>query len=155
MIVLDDLKRHFRYNTWANETVLKSLPSARIPPKALRWMNHIAACEYLWIARILQHGQPFAVWPEWSYEECRRQILSLAETWPAFLSSLTSEGLSRKVSYVNVKGEHFTNTVGDILTHVLYHSAHHRGQATADIRACGGEPVSSDFIHAVRSHVIE
>jgi len=146
-----DLKRQFRYNAWANEAALKALPSAKTPVKALRWMNHIAACEYLWLSRIFQHGQPFAVWPEWSYEECRQQLQKLAETWPTFLGSLTDEGLRRKVRYTNTQGDHYTNAIADILSHVLYHSAYHRGQVAAEVRASGGEPAYTDYIQAVRN----
>jgi uncharacterized damage-inducible protein DinB len=34
------------------------------------------------------------------------------------------------------------------------HSAYHRGQIAADMRAAGFEPVYTDFIHAVRQGYI-
>jgi len=40
--------------------------------------------------------------------------------------------------------------VGDILTHVLLHSAYHRGQIAVDLRAAGLTPAYTDYIHAVR-----
>ena len=39
----------------------------------------------------------------------------------------------------------------DVLLHVVMHSVYHRGQAAADVRANGGTPAYTDFIHAVRT----
>jgi uncharacterized damage-inducible protein DinB len=45
--------------------------------------------------------------------------------------------------------------VEDILTHVLLHSAYHRGQIASQTRAAGGTPAYTDFIHAVRQGFVE
>jgi uncharacterized damage-inducible protein DinB len=34
---------------------------------------------------------------------------------------------------------------------VVIHSAYHRGQIAADVRAAGHEPAYTDFIHATRT----
>jgi uncharacterized damage-inducible protein DinB len=59
------------------------------------------------------------------------------------------------VTYKNTKGEPWTNSVEDILTHVIMHSAYHRGQIAADMRASGHTPAYTDFIHAVRQKLLE
>lgn len=63
--------------------------------------------------------------------------------------------LSQAVSYKNSKGELWTSTVQDVLTHVLMHSAYHRGQIASQMRANGQTPAYTDFIHAVRQGLIE
>jgi uncharacterized damage-inducible protein DinB len=45
--------------------------------------------------------------------------------------------------------------VEDVLTHVLFHSAYHRGQIALQMRASGAEPAYTDFIHAVRKGFVE
>jgi uncharacterized damage-inducible protein DinB len=45
--------------------------------------------------------------------------------------------------------------VEEILTHVVIHSAYHRGQIASDVRAAGGVPAYTDYIHAVRQGLIE
>jgi uncharacterized damage-inducible protein DinB len=45
--------------------------------------------------------------------------------------------------------------VEDVLTHVLLHSAYHRGQIASQMRAGGEEPAYTDFIHATRQGLIE
>jgi len=41
------------------------------------------------------------------------------------------------------------------LTHVIMHSAYHRGQIALEMRAAGMEPAHTDFIHAVRQGLVE
>ena len=43
----------------------------------------------------------------------------------------------------------------DILTHVVLHSAYHRGQIASQMRAGGAPPAYTDFIHAARQGLIE
>ena len=58
--------------------------------------------------------------------------------------------LSQTVTYKNTKGEAWSSSIGDILTHVLMHSAYHRGQIASHMREQGHTPAYTDFIHAVR-----
>lgn len=71
------------------------------------------------------------------------------------LASLDDDGLADGVAYRNSKGEFWTSSAGDILTHVVLHAAYHRGQIAAAVRGAGGEPAYTDFIHAVRMELIE
>jgi uncharacterized damage-inducible protein DinB len=45
--------------------------------------------------------------------------------------------------------------VEEILTHLVIHSAYHRGQIASDLRAAGQEPAYTDYIHAVRQGLLE
>jgi uncharacterized damage-inducible protein DinB len=63
--------------------------------------------------------------------------------------------LSQSVSYTNSKGEAWSSTVQEILTHLVIHSAYHRGQIASDLRAAGQEPAYTDYIHAVRQRLVE
>ena len=51
---------------------------------------------------------------------------------------------------MNSKGEPYTSSVEDILTHVVFHGAYHRGQIAAKMRESGLEPAYTDYIHAIR-----
>jgi uncharacterized damage-inducible protein DinB len=59
------------------------------------------------------------------------------------------------VHYKNSKGEPWTSNVADVIQHVVFHSAYHRGQIASDVRAAGKEPAYTDFIHAVRNGFID
>ena len=88
-------------------------------------------------------------------DQCAGEIADLARLWQDYLNALTPEQLSRPIPYVNTKGESWTNTVEDILTHAVIHSAYHRGQIAADVRASGHTPAYTDFIHGVRQGLVE
>lgn len=75
--------------------------------------------------------------------------------WRDYLGKLSSAGLSETVPYKNSKGEPWSSTVQDILTHVILHSAYHRGQIASQMRAGGDQPAYTDFIHAARQGLIE
>jgi uncharacterized damage-inducible protein DinB len=42
-----------------------------------------------------------------------------------------------------------------VLTHVVMHSAYHRGQIATHMRASGQTPAYTDFIHGVRQGLIK
>jgi uncharacterized damage-inducible protein DinB len=63
--------------------------------------------------------------------------------------------LESGITYRNTKGEPWTNSVGDILMHVTMHSAYHRGQIAAAMRAEGHAPAYTDFIHGARQGFFE
>ena len=68
---------------------------------------------------------------------------------------LSPERLAERISYTNSKGERWTSTVEEILTHLVIHSAYHRGQIAADVRGAGQTPAYTDYIHAVRQGLVK
>lgn len=125
------------------------------PAQTLRLLAHILSAERLWLERVRKQPQSLSVWPEFSADQCEAQIAEMASLWREFLDGLSAEQLSESVSYKNSKGEAWSSTVEDILTHVLLHSAYHRGQVASHTRAAGEIPAYTDFIHAVRQGFIE
>lgn len=146
------LARLLRYDLWANRQTLDSLPPGNTPPRSLRWMNHIVAAELLWLARMARKPAPLPVWPDMALDECAKRLDGLSIE---LLESLDIEPRSQPVTYTNSKGEPWTSTVEDILTHLVIHSAYHRGQIASDLRSAGYEPVYTDYIHAVRQRLVE
>jgi uncharacterized damage-inducible protein DinB len=145
-----DAKRLLAYDDWANREILASLEAiASAPPRSVRLLGHIVGAERLWYGRLLRE-EPGPVWPEFSLAECRGGFDELSRLRAEYLAALTPAGLDQTVAYVNSKGEPWTSRVGDILTHVVFHSSHHRGQIASDIRAAGHDPPYTDYIHAVR-----
>jgi uncharacterized damage-inducible protein DinB len=145
--------RLFRWGHWANEETLGSLRRTA-PSRAVRWLAHIAASELLWLARLRDEAPPLPVWPEFDLDDTARRLAQSRAAWDTYLERLSPDDLADRVGYRNSKGEFWTSTVADILTHVSHHGAYHRGQIASLIRASGGEPASTDFIHAVRQGLI-
>src|SRR4051812_35861076 len=115
-------------------------------------MSHIIGAELLWLDRIAGRRPLLPVWPELSLSDCEHRLEQLAELLPAAARPSDRE---RPVHYTNSKGEPWSSTVGEILTHITIHSAYHRGQIASDMRAAGQEPAYTDYIHAVRQRLIE
>jgi uncharacterized damage-inducible protein DinB len=154
--MLQQLRRLFAYDHWANRETLASLRNAGVPPRrAVGRMAHVLGTEWLWLSRLKGEAKPMAVWPELTLEECEREAGALRVAWREHLAALAEEGLSRRVSYVNSKGESWENTAGDILMHAVLHSGYHRGQVASDLRAAGFEPAYTDYIEAVRRGFVE
>ena len=146
------LERLLRYDIWANRETLDSLPEAATPPRSLRWMSHIVGAELLWVSRMAGKPAPLPVWPDLTLEECAKRMDRLSEE---LLASLNYEPLTQSVAYTNSKGESWANTIEEILTHLVIHSAYHRGQIASDLRSAGHEPAYTDYIHAARQRFIE
>lgn len=145
------LTRDFAWNDWANRETLSSLARAGDPPRrAVGLLGHLVGTEHLWHARILGSGSPMAVWPELPLEGCGVEIARLAGLWRDLLGGPRGARLAEPVDYVNSKGERFTSSVEDILTHVVFHGSYHRGQIAAKMREARLEPAYTDYIHAVR-----
>jgi len=151
MTMLEHISRLFSYDDWANREVLNSLRSADAPPaRSVGLLAHIVSAERLWLERLEAQQQTFPVWPMFTLDQCRTQIDQLADLWKNYLASLGEAGLTHSINYKNTKGENFTSQNQDVLLHVVMHSAYHRGQIAADLRAAGFTPPYTDFIHAVR-----
>jgi uncharacterized damage-inducible protein DinB len=156
MELIEHLRRQFAYDAWANREVLARLSaSARPTARPLQLLAHILSAERLWLERIRKQPQSRPVWPDFSLDDCEAQINELALLWREFFRHLSPAGLSEKVTYKNSKGEPWTSSVEDILTHVALHSAYHRGQIASQVRAGGEQPAHTDFIQAARQGLIE
>jgi uncharacterized damage-inducible protein DinB len=153
---LEQYHRLLQFNCWANGDVLHSLREMGEPPmQSLRWLAHIVGSEYLWLARLKEEPPVLAVWPELDLDGCGAWLRELESIWPRYLDQLDPEDLQDGRGYRNTKGEFWTNSVSDILLHVITHSHYHRGQIAASVRAAGGSPAYTDYIHAVRQGFIE
>ena len=116
-------------------------------------MSHILAAERLWLERLEQKPQSLPVWPQLDLEDCEAQASELGRLWAKYLEQ--ADDLSETVSYKNSKGELWKSTILEVLTHVVTHSAYHRGQIASHMRASGETPAYTDFIHAVRQGFVK
>jgi len=144
------LRRLLEWDGWANRETVASLRAASPPARALRFMAHVTAAERLWLGRLRQDPAPVVVWPGLTIDDCAAEVEAMARAWPIFLDGPPPADLEGAVAYRNSKGEPWTSAVGDVLTHVVAHSAYHRGQVASELRAAGFVPAYTDFIHAVR-----
>ena len=148
------LEQLLQYDSWANREALKSLGQAIPPPRSLKWMGHIIGAEFLWLARLEGETSELPVWPDLSLKDCGKRLGEMSRLL-GDVARAGPERLAEPISYTNSKGESWTNTVEEILTHLVIHSAYHRGQIASDVRAAGQTPAYTDYIHAVRQGLVE
>jgi uncharacterized damage-inducible protein DinB len=73
--------------------------------------------------------------------------------WPSVVEALGDAGrldTGRLIEYKSFAGEPFTNSLGQIVRHVVNHGTYHRGQVTTMLRQLGAQAVSSDLISFYR-----
>lgn len=156
MNVADYLRREFSYNAWANQETLKAIEAAGAgDARSLQLMSHIFAAERLWLERLKQQPQTVPVWPQLDLQQCRAQSADLEHLWHEYLELATAGDISLSIAYKNSKGESYNSAIIDILTHVVLHSAYHRGQIASHMRESGHIPAYTDYIHAMRQGAVE
>jgi len=146
----------FAYDVWANRQCLSAMQASRlVASSTVGRMAHILSAEKLWFERLRGELQSLPVWPMASVQECLALADEMGNRWRDYLTPLQPGAFNEKVEYRNSKGEAWSSLVEDVLTHVLMHSAYHRGQIALEMRAAGAEPAYTDFIHAVRRGFVE
>ena len=155
MGTLRDTRRLFGFDDWANGQVMRALaPLEATAPTAVAWMGHVMAAKRLWFARVTQGTPPFSVNPDLTRAAIVHELREAHDEWMRYLDGLRDDDLEGVIRYQNLKGEPFESPLGDILTHLVLHGQHHRGQCLAAIRQAGTAPPVIDFIHASRTGAI-
>jgi uncharacterized damage-inducible protein DinB len=151
----DYLRKQFVYNAWANQEVLTAIRAAGGEnSRSVQLMAHILAGERVWLERLQHVPQSVPVWPEPNLAQCEAEAAKLGGEWHEFLDLVTAGDVNQAISYKNSKGEAWTNAIADVLTHVVMHSAYHRGQIASHMRSIGQTPAYTDFIHGVRQGLV-
>lgn len=132
--------------------------AGNISADTLGRMAHILSAQKLWLQRILSQPQTMPVWLASTMDDCTALAEEMSAAWQNYLTGLATQppnSLDATIEYRNTQGEPWSSRVGDVLTHVLFHSAYHRGQIALQMRAAGMTPASTDFSHAVRQGFVK
>jgi uncharacterized damage-inducible protein DinB len=150
METLEHLRELFAYNDWANRRIAVALKS--IPPgRCHRIFAHLLTAEKEWYERLYGKDSTGAnFWPELPADECGDLARQTATAYETLLRRFEEEGLGLPIRYRTSGGEAKENTVREILSHVLLHSATHRGNIMVKIREDGFEPPKIDYIVYLR-----
>ncbi len=150
-------RRWFEYERDAHDRVLDSL--ATIPEdrrsspeyrKAVDLLAHVVAARRNWLARIVG-GPAVPVFPrDARIEDVAKDWTEAAALWTEYLDKLDDDELARVVEYRLSDGSAGREVAEDLLVQLYGHSHYHRGQIASLVRAAGGEPAATDFIHWLR-----
>lgn len=149
--MLDHLRRLTEHCLAADASLAEALRAAESPPAALvREYAHIIGAEEVWLARLEARTARAAIWPDATLAELLPLRDAVVESYRAYVGRLTAHDLGRLVDYRNSAGLTFSNTIADILFHVMLHGQYHRGKVNLLLRQSGHTPVPTDYIAFVR-----
>jgi uncharacterized damage-inducible protein DinB len=161
-----DWRSHFLrqtdYQLWANQVLFDAL--ARLQPEALhtdaglyfgtihRKVDHMLVVLRLWAARLRGEDVPAdlrkVAEPQWA--DLKHTLQHELRQFRHWLAQQPDAGFAHLVRYTRVGGEVHHATVNDILTHLMTHFVHHRGQVSAAATRLGAPAAEMDFIYYVR-----
>lgn len=134
----------FEYNHHFNQQLITIFveQSHHITEKANRLFNHVINAHQIWNSRILnQH--PFGVWDIHDPQD----LSTINHTNHNHTQDIIDHfDLLKIVDYSNSKGQAYTNTIQDILFHVINHSTYHKGQIASEFKRMGLDPLIMDYI---------
>ena len=142
----------FAFEQWSNEQVLNWLVANPDQPEMVKIFAHLIAEYQPWSYLLKGQEVPadFNPEPDWSLEECRLELETTMNTLQAFVASATESSLREIVASPGPKGVVIENTAQEILTGILNHGEHHRGQIVGMIAASTGEYVPSVYMSYLR-----
>ncbi len=114
----------------------------------IQLLNHLAWAEQVWFERIRNHPMP----PRLNLEGP-----AIFETWQQanaqWRSRLADPELApdQRFDFANSKGATYQMSLTEIVVHLVDHATYHVGQVMNGVRGLGGKPVSTNFIHYLRT----
>jgi len=114
------------------------------PQKSIELFSHILNTHHRWNAKLTHKEAEYDLfqiheikdWGDIHYENQRS----------SFEITTNADDFDKRIDYENSESRLFTNTVQDILFHIINHSTHHRGQILTDFRQNGIVPPPLDYV---------
>ncbi len=150
------------YQLWANDRMFATLGRldavVRLQEMGLFFhsihhtVDHLLLVNKLWFARL--RGESSKVdfsqitCPDWNQliEKTQANLRDL-QLW---LEGCDDAFFESELSYLTSKGEHETMWVRDVLTHMMGHQTHHRGQISAVVTRLGYPALEMDYLYYKR-----
>lgn len=157
------LHRHLSYSLWANGKLAEFIAKADENifdrevqssfPSLKKTVLHIWDAEYIWLRRL--QGESLSEYPSKNFTGNRAEALKgWTDNSKALLDYVSVRGADyaeTSITFKTLKGDEFTNTVEEILMHVVNHGTFHRGQLVTILRTLGFIEVNStDLITYIR-----
>jgi len=139
----------FEYNYQSNARVYEQILNS---PEAYKediqeLTSHTLNAQNIWNHRIIGKAFSQEVWGVFALEELHDLN---DEYYHLSLKIIDEFSTEQTIYYRNTKGQEFSNTVGDILYHIVNHSTYHRGQIISKLKALDIAPIATDYIYFKR-----
>jgi len=159
---VDELKRLFEFNRWANvrlldaaaelgdEELTRDLRSSF--PSVLDTLAHMVGAEWVWLNR--WRGESPKEFPAAASLTSLKAVAErFDDVWSAqraFLATLSHADEARPLTYLLFSGDEDSQPLGELMRHVVNHGTYHRGQLVTLLRQLGKTPPSTDYIRYLR-----
>jgi uncharacterized damage-inducible protein DinB len=145
MEIQNFLKELFDYNLHCNRELITLFKNneSQVSENSLKLFSHILNAHQIINHRILGEELTCAVWeirPLENLEEINQN------NHDKTLQLLKTEDPERIIEYKTSKGFALSNSVRDMIFHVVNHSTYHRAQIASDVKQSGIVPLPTDFI---------
>ncbi len=139
------------YHWEANERYIHLLnKTSPLPDHTVLLMSHILNAHQIWLNRIRPDGTNVSVWAEQLPDEMAEINM---QCYKRSVALLAEADLSEIVHYENTKGQSFSNSIHDILLHIVNHGTYHRGQLAWLFRQADIAPPNTDYIFYRREEI--
>lgn len=135
----------FEYNHYGNQqmiSMIEETPSS-YSDRAMTLLGHTFNAQHIWNHRILGKLPTQAGWDVFEINELHelndrnhRVSLEILNTLP----------LESTINYKNSAGTHYSDSLSNILFHVVNHGTYHRGQLLTELKSNGAKAISTDYI---------
>lgn len=140
------------YDRYSNLQLTDLLFAANEPQNAVTLMAHIISAKKRWLLRCKELPPPHdALWPDWQAVQFKYLIEEGHNAWIEYVGKLTDDDFKRIINYQNMKAENMSDSLSDILAHLINHGTHHRAQIGQQLKLSGLEQLPvTDYIFYVR-----
>lgn len=138
-------KDALEYNLHFNQELIHLFENNKncIPEKSILLLNHLINAQQIWNERILEQQTFLDVWEIRPLENLKTINKS---NYIQSQEILETTKLNKEIGYKNSKGIQFSNTVQEIIFHIINHATYHRAQIASDLKANGIEAINTDYI---------
>ena len=150
------MKQHlidtFKFNDWANKTMLKNIKVMPDPEECIKLFSHLIQSQNKWMARITGDSGEYKL--EWfgksfDIDELENRWTESLDIWLKYLDNTSEAELNTEFFYQVPAGNKLGAILKDIALQLNYHSIHHRAQMSMLLRKQGIESPFIEYIGRV------
>ena len=169
MISPDHVRLMVRYNRWQNGSIYGAADtlgeSQRREMRQIFWgsihrtLTHLLWADQNWMGRFTGKTPPWfdtagQAWPknpkdsvelELTWDELKRQRVAFDQVLTEWAANVDPAWLARTCAYSHSSGRNFALPYWTLVTHMLNHQTHHRGQVHALLTQMGAKPEDTDI----------
>jgi len=112
--------------------------------------SHVLSAQRIWLDRILGIPQSVERFQDRMPDEMKEDMENYHLAWIEFIDQVQPGDFDRVVSYIHPNGTPYSERLVDIMTHVVNHGTHHRGNLVVLMKEEGFVPPGLDYISFVR-----